>query len=825
MVSVASSSALRSVQWRFKGSNTPYSPLSLPLPVFCGEIRAHLKAQTGLGATPQLDALLFFASDPSTPLSDLLPLRRPCSLLLQRTSAAEAKAALEVADRVLQQQQKTEPGLGDIPAHSSAPGESRGDASSTLDSVSRPVGPALSSARGSGVGAGPNDAASSSSFVYGGPQASAGQVHSSLSFPVASFEGPQDVDRGNNDEEDEAALLQAVIEQHAEHRGPQTSGSAGPCGAAGGFGSADGSRGFSGGFYPAGAGGFGRGRGWGFGVGRGLQGPPMGTHGPGLTPATAGGLAGAPYAVGRGGAVGLGMSNVPGGPGYVPVGEDYICHMCGERGHHIRNCSRSNDPRHQKKIRPATGIPSSFLRDITVDEIPRYAEVYIRKDGSFAVMKNAKQLSSLSYFSSDLDTKIERHVGSSDVAAHLKCPLCSLLFSQPVLTPCCGETFCRGCLLRALHVARGGAAGGAFGGSSAGSSHNGFSKKPGGGCPSCGQAIDLREVLSNTALQKSIDAIVRSTSSFKEPGDDTQSTRPTLTAALSSTTSVSGSGVLTSATGSVQRAAPNGVSLGGDIVSSGSSLSAASVAHSASKRAIASSSCGTGDPCLIMEKGEKKDPLMGGELHTEWGKGLRAATSFVSAPKNPSSVNAVKKEEDKENMSIEGVMRDGSAGAISPMREAYSVQSEHVESEASCPDESAALKGATGMQPSRSDDGDASTCRASGNESVEAASTSATPANGFNMDGKNLRGDPRNGTYGEGSVGSSGPTNGGPGPEEAESGLPPGVDVEELQEQQAFADVYITQYLQRRREEKKKRRMRKRAHDECKEEKKAKQQG
>ncbi|CBZ55867.1 hypothetical protein NCLIV_062930 [Neospora caninum Liverpool] len=749
MASAAFSSSPRSVQWRFKGSSTPYSPVSLPLPVFCGEIRAYLKAQTGLEATPQLDALLFLESDPSTPLSDLLPLRQPCSLLLQRTSAAEAKAALEVADRAFHQQKRADPGARESAASA---GASRNDVSAERGSRQTPP-----LAERSAAGAGRSERVPAAYDLGGDPLSTSGELSAPTGRLPSSAADPsverRNADSANNDEEDEAALLHAVIEQHAEHRGPQASSSQATSSA---FGSSDGSR-FSAGFY-SGAAGLGRGRGWGFGAGRGFQAPSLG-HGSAAGP-------GAPapgYAVGRG-SVGAGL---PGGGGYVPVGEDYICHMCGERGHHIRNCTRSNDPRHQKKIRPATGIPSSFLRDISVEEIPRYAEVYIRKaspahggqrggsrtlpdanrssavdgDGSFAVMKNAKQLSSLSYFSSDLDTKIERHVGSSDVAAHLKCPLCGLLFSQPVATPCCGETFCRGCLLRALHPSRGTA--GLFAGSSGLPGDSGLPKKLGGGCPSCGQAIDLRDVLCNTALQKSVDAIVRSTSSFKEPGD-TESTRPAFPAAVSTVPGVSGRGVAASSGGSVQRTA--GVSTG-DV----------------------SSGVRSGD---VAEKGEKKDPATC-EFLTDRGDGQRLTPSALT--KTGASVET--KEENKENGSSD-VKGDGSGGACCPSGEACSVKTELVEREV-CPRDGVALKDTVGTQAA-SGEPDPLKNTALGATLLQIAAASTTPADD-SMNRENVPGDHGNGTQGQGSVGCSEVTTGGPATE-ALTGLPPGVDLQELEE-------------------------------------------
>lgn len=60
----------------------------------------------------------------------------------------------------------------------------------------------------------------------------------------------------------------------------------------------------------------------------------------------------------------------------MPVDANYICHMCGQRGHHIKNCVQPDGKRIHKKVRPATGIPVDFLQVIGEDEIGNYEEVY-----------------------------------------------------------------------------------------------------------------------------------------------------------------------------------------------------------------------------------------------------------------------------------------------------------------------------------------------------------------------------------------------------------------------------------------------------------------
>lgn len=56
----------------------------------------------------------------------------------------------------------------------------------------------------------------------------------------------------------------------------------------------------------------------------------------------------------------------------VPVRENYVCHICGEKGHHIKNCPKGHDPKTQKKIKPSTGLPRSWLQRIPDDQIAQH---------------------------------------------------------------------------------------------------------------------------------------------------------------------------------------------------------------------------------------------------------------------------------------------------------------------------------------------------------------------------------------------------------------------------------------------------------------------
>ncbi|KAH7647897.1 hypothetical protein FG379_000524 [Cryptosporidium bovis] len=179
------------------------------------------------------------------------------------------------------------------------------------------------------------------------------------------------------------------------------------------------------------------------------------------------------------------------------VPADYICHMCGERGHHIRVCPKVNEGSFQKKIRPATGIPRSFLRTINFDEEGGlYSEVYCLPDGTFAVLKDAKQLSSTAFLTRTVEDTIGKHMGKSKedtglVRNSLTCPICTRLFRYAVLTPCCGETYCQECIINYIrkHVDV-----------ASGISPNTIK----GYCPHCSTVVSITDLEPNNPIRKSV---------------------------------------------------------------------------------------------------------------------------------------------------------------------------------------------------------------------------------------------------------------------------------------------------------------------------------
>ncbi|GIX60685.1 zinc finger, C3HC4 type (RING finger) protein [Babesia caballi] len=179
----------------------------------------------------------------------------------------------------------------------------------------------------------------------------------------------------------------------------------------------------------------------------------------------------------------------------VPVDISYICHMCGQRGHHIKNCIQLEGKRSHKKIRPATGIPVDFLRVIGEDEINDHDEVYHLKTGQFAVMKDMSKVSGGAFFTKSADQRIQSQLGLSEresksMARSLRCSVCNNFFNNPVITLCCGESFCLQCII-----------------------------DPTGGrakvdlsrvyrCPSCNRELHFSDLQANTCLKNAVDALV-----------------------------------------------------------------------------------------------------------------------------------------------------------------------------------------------------------------------------------------------------------------------------------------------------------------------------
>ncbi|UKJ90328.2 hypothetical protein MACJ_001260 [Theileria orientalis] len=175
----------------------------------------------------------------------------------------------------------------------------------------------------------------------------------------------------------------------------------------------------------------------------------------------------------------------------IPVDADYICHMCGERGHHIRNCTNIEGKRLSKKIRSSTGIPNDFLTPISFKDISKYDEVYMLKDGTFAIMREAESVSGGAFFTKTVDQRIQVQLGISEkdsqaLSKGFKCTICLCYFNNPVTTLCCGETFCLDCII--------------------GKTNTNFTNKI--TCPTCRSSIKMTDLQANTSLKKTVQALI-----------------------------------------------------------------------------------------------------------------------------------------------------------------------------------------------------------------------------------------------------------------------------------------------------------------------------
>ncbi|CDJ58020.1 mRNA polyadenylation-related protein, related [Eimeria maxima] len=450
------------LRWRLRGSSTSTTPVGLALPVSCGELRVHLKEQMGVAALTAIDLLLSLEGAADDVLPDSMLLHQPLCVLVQRKPAAAAAAALSEAELKYQRQMQEQQQRQEQQQQQQQQQQPPNSQLQRITTASRAAAAAAVAADGVGPAV-----AVSSAAAAGSSDSSTGLVSDDYTQGAAAAAT-----------EEERLLLQAVMDVHDSRKGFLRADSTSSSSSRRGPGShnlmwvrnqdegSNGNSSSSTNYY---------------------RGYP-------------GGNAAAAAAARQQQHVSYYQQQQQQhyAAASTAVSADYICHMCGEMGHHIKNCPKSSDAKQQKKIRPATGLPSSFLRDILPSEIHKYQEVYIKKDGSFAVLKTAA-IGGLSLLGSSLDSRIQRHVGG---AAHLKCGCCNSIFKAPTLTPCCGETFCRACIVLYLQQHPAAPSAAAAAGSSSATA-GGLA----GHCPGCNAAIAAADLAANTVLQQSVDTV------------------------------------------------------------------------------------------------------------------------------------------------------------------------------------------------------------------------------------------------------------------------------------------------------------------------------
>nr|POE93309.1 putative ring finger protein p8b7.15c [Quercus suber] len=142
----------------------------------------------------------------------------------------------------------------------------------------------------------------------------------------------------------------------------------------------------------------------------------------------------------------------------------YICHRCGDKGHWIQACPTNNDPTFdgRPKIKRTTGIPRSMLKKLEPTEFGEDGKIDISKlpPGAMRTANNEWVLPMTD--EAAWEKYKEKHDASHEKAKELSadiqeiqdrglsCPLDKHLLKDPVVTPCCGTTYCRDCIENAL---------------------------------------------------------------------------------------------------------------------------------------------------------------------------------------------------------------------------------------------------------------------------------------------------------------------------------------------------------------------------------------
>lgn len=136
----------------------------------------------------------------------------------------------------------------------------------------------------------------------------------------------------------------------------------------------------------------------------------------------------------------------------VPHG-GYRCHRCGEAGHFITDCPQATGEEPAGKVRQARGLPKAFLQAVSEEEAAKPGSgAFISADGNLVVLKSATVEERLRLVGPSSEVAITRFFGNcaTDAKTALACFICGELAREPTTTPCCGELFCRQCILKHL---------------------------------------------------------------------------------------------------------------------------------------------------------------------------------------------------------------------------------------------------------------------------------------------------------------------------------------------------------------------------------------
>ena len=275
---------------------------------------------------------------------------------------------------------------------------------------------------------------------------------------------------------------------------------------------------------------------------------------------------------GAGPAGGRGVGGPTSHTGAPPPG--YVCKRCKIPGHFIERCPTNGDPNYDiKKSRMPTGIPASFLvqvnegglklADGTSGALASNDHVFARAMGAVA--------------------KVEK---KQEIPDEYKCPICSELYRDAVMIPCCQMTACDTCLRDKLMLVA-------------------DDEEALPTCPFCGSTDqDCDSLLPNLMLRKAVDSFWRR-GNAPEKQEVKALEGPTVT-----TTTGNGSG---SAGGVAPLALPSGMSGGasaGADGGDGGTAAAATAAAAAAAGTGATKSGGTA-PEVSQKSGGSGDAATG----------------------------------------------------------------------------------------------------------------------------------------------------------------------------------------------------------------------
>ncbi|KAF4673818.1 E3 ubiquitin-protein ligase rbbp6 [Perkinsus chesapeaki] len=134
----------------------------------------------------------------------------------------------------------------------------------------------------------------------------------------------------------------------------------------------------------------------------------------------------------------------------------YRCHRCGEPGHYIYDCPTNEDPTYtsKQKVKSARGVPRQFLRVVSREEAQDMTEdVYILPNGDYAVMKQVSDEERKKIVGESEKERMTRVFSDADWRVQqllLSCGICHQLPTEAEVTPCCGNLYCRKCVVEHL---------------------------------------------------------------------------------------------------------------------------------------------------------------------------------------------------------------------------------------------------------------------------------------------------------------------------------------------------------------------------------------